>query len=157
MAPETIADLLSRQPFFAGLDAEALGFIADCGENVHFEAGRYLFREGNDADRFFVVRDGHVALESYAPGRGPLVIDTVAAGELLGISWLVPPYRLMFDARAVVDVRATAFDGACIRAKCEHDAELGFELMQRVAVVMQKRLQSARVRLLDLYGGGRAG
>jgi hypothetical protein len=93
-----------------------------------------------------------VALETFVPGRGPLVIDTVGPGQLLGASWLVPPYRWMFDGRTVEAVRAVALDGACIRAKCEDDTGLGFELMKRVAVVIQSRLQSARLRLLDLYG-----
>lgn len=151
MGQHTIADLLADTEFLAGLDAEAVDFIAGCGQNVHFDADEYVFREGERADRFYVVREGRVALETYVPGRGPLVIDTVGPSQLLGASWLVPPYRWVFDGRAVEPVRAVALDGACIRAKCESDHALGFELMKRVAVVIQSRLQSARVRLLDLY------
>ena len=154
-AQRTIADLLAESEFLAGLDPEAVAFIAGCGQNVHFDADEYVFREGGSADRFYILREGRVALETFVPGRGPLVIDTVGAHQLLGASWLVPPYRWMFDGRAVEPVRAVALDGACIRAKCEDDTKLGFELMKRVAVVIQSRLQSARLRLLDLYGAGR--
>jgi CRP/FNR family transcriptional regulator, cyclic AMP receptor protein len=155
MTQRTIADLLGATEFVAGLDADAVAFIAGCGHNVHLEAGEYLFREGEDADRFYILREGRVALEMFVPGRGALVIDTVGPSQLLGVSWLVPPYRWMFDGRAVEAVRAVALDGTCIRAKCDDDPGLGYELMKRVAVVLEARLQSARVRLLDLYGTGR--
>jgi CRP-like cAMP-binding protein len=157
MDQRSIHDLLADHPFFAGLAPAHVEFLAGCGTNVHFDAGRHVFREGEPADRFWIVREGRVALEARAPGQGALIIDTVSAGEILGVSWLVPPYRWMFDARVVEPVRAVALDGTCIRRKCEDDSALGFELMRRLATVLQGRLQSARVRLLDLYGGSRAG
>ena len=152
MDQRTIADLLAENQFLAGLDAETVTFIAGCGQNAHFVEDEYVFRESESADRFYILREGRVALETFVPGRGALVIDTVGPDELLGVSWLVPPYRWMFDGRSVEPVRAVVLDGACIRAKCEDDPKLGFELMKRVAVVLQSRLQSARLRLLDLYG-----
>ena len=155
MQQRTVADLLAESEFFTGLDPDTLAFIAGCGQNVHVGSDEYVFREGEPADRFYILGEGRVALETYIPGRGPLVIDTVGPSQLLGASWLVPPYRWVFDGRAVEPVRAVALDGACIRAKCEDDPKLGFELMKRVAVVIQSRLQSARLRLLDLYGVGR--
>jgi hypothetical protein len=81
-----------------------------------------------------------------------LVIDTVNEGEVLGWSWLVPPYRYLAGARAVTPVSATALDGACLRGKCETDAELGYQLVKRVTIVMYRRQQSTRSRLLELYG-----
>jgi hypothetical protein len=81
-----------------------------------------------------------------------MVISTLGDGEVAGWSWLVPPYRWMFDARATSSVSAVAFDGACLRGKCEQDPVLGYALMQRVAQVMYERLQDARIRLLDMYG-----
>ena len=150
----SIADLLAESAFLGGLEAETVEFIAGCGYNAHFDVGEFVFHESEPAEHFYVLREGRVALETFVPSRGALVIDTVGAGELLGASWLVPPYRWMFDGRVVEPVRAVALDGACIRAKCEDDHDLGFELMRRVAVVIQSRLQSARLRLLDLYGAG---
>lgn len=152
MKTETMEELLGGHPFFAGLDASALRLMAGCASNVHFAEGERIFGEGEAANRFYVLRHGRVALEIYSPARGPLVIDTMDGGEVLGWSWLVSPYRYFSDARAITPVSATALDGACLRGKCEADPELGYQLLKRVAAVMYQRLQSARVRLLDLYG-----
>ena len=106
-----------------------------------------LFREGEPADVFYVVRRGRVALELYVPARGPMTVETVEAGEVVGWSWLFPPYRWHFDARAVAPVRAIAVDGACLRGKCEDDPALGYELMQRFSAVLLDRLNATRLRL----------
>ena len=151
MRSRGIPDLLRHHPFFAGLDEAALAFIAGCCANVRFEASQHVFREGEPADAFYVVRAGRVAIEVVAPARGGLVIDSVGAGEVLGFSWLFPPYRCQFDARALEPVRAVSVDAICLRAKCDEDPGLGYVLMQRIAGVMRQRLQSARLRLLDLY------
>jgi len=153
----TIEELLGGHPFFAGLSPGAVQLIAGCASNVHFAAGDYIFGMGEAASRFYVIRHGRVALEVHSPTRGPLVIDTMDEGEVLGWSWLVPPYRYTGDARAVTPVSATALDGTCLRGKCEADAEIGYQLLKRVTTVMYERLESARVRLLDLYGPEAAG
>jgi CRP/FNR family transcriptional regulator, cyclic AMP receptor protein len=157
METESMEELLGGHPFFAGLSAAAVRLMAGCASNVHFAAGSYIFGEGEAASRFYVIRHGRVALEIHSPVRGPLVIDTMDDGEVLGWSWLIPPYRYFGDARAVTPVSATALDGACLRGKCEADAELGYQLLKRVTAVMYQRLESARVRLLDLYGPEPAG
>jgi CRP-like cAMP-binding protein len=148
----TMEELLGSHPFFAGLGPGAIQLIAGCASNVHFAAGDLIFKEGEAASRFYVIRHGRIALEIHSPARGPLVIDTMDEGEVLGWSWLVSPYRYFGDARAVTPVSATTLDGACLRGKCEADPELGYQLLKRVTDVMYQRLQSARVRLLDLYG-----
>ena len=137
---------------FAGLGTSAVELLAGCASNVHFAAGDYIFGEGEAANHFYVIRHGRVALEIHSPTRGPLVIETMDEGEVLGWSWLVPPYRYFGDARAVTPVSAIALDGTCLRGKCEADSELGYQLLKQVAAVMYQRLESARVRLLDLYG-----
>jgi CRP/FNR family transcriptional regulator, cyclic AMP receptor protein len=149
---QTIEELLSSHPFFAGLEAGPMRLIAGCASNVHFAADELIFGEGGEASRFYVIRSGRVALEVNSPERGPLIVDTMDQGEVLGWSWLVPPYRYFGDARAVTPVSATALDGACLRGKCEANPELGYQLLKRVATVMYQRLQSSRIRLLDLYG-----
>ena len=153
---QTMDELLAAHPFFGGLGDEALALIAGCAVNVHFAPEEMLFRLGDPADRFFVVRHGRVALELHAPGRGRYVLDTVEDGDVLGWSWLVPPYRWFLDARAVAPTSAISIDGVCLRGKCDEDPALGYALLQRVAHVMYERLQSSRVRLLDLYGSDRA-
>ncbi|HSC51640.1 MAG TPA: cyclic nucleotide-binding domain-containing protein [Gaiellaceae bacterium] len=149
---ETIDALLREVPVFRGLEPAQLELIAGCGSNVHFGQGAVLFREGDAADTFYLVRHGSVALETYVPARGPAVIETLEAGEVVGWSWLFPPYRWHFDARALTDLRATAFDGACLRGKADADPRLGYDLMSRFAQVLIERLQWTRLRLLDLYG-----
>ena len=152
MHVEPMEELIGRHPFFAGLGADTVRLMAGCASNVHFAAGDYIFTEGEAASRFYVLRHGRVAFEIHSPERGPLIIDTMDEGEVLGWSWLVPPYRYFGDARAVTPVSAIALDGTCLRGKCEADAELGYQLLKRVTTVMYQRLQSTRVRLLDLYG-----
>lgn len=149
---KTMEDLLGGHPFFAGLGADAMELIAGCATNVHFAEGAYIFSQGEEADRFYLIRHGRVALEIGSPQQEPLIIDTVNEEEVLGWSWLVPPHTYFFDARAVTPVSAIALDGGCLRGKSEADPVLGYQLMKRVAVEMLKRLQSARIRLLDLYG-----
>ena len=149
---ETIDDLLSRHEFFRGLRPDSLALIAGCGRNVHFNAGAYLLREGETADRFFAIRGGKVAVETYVPSRGPVALQTLGEGEILGWSWLFPPYVYQFDARAREEVRATAFDGACLRSKCDADPALGYELMKRLARLVSSRLEATRRQLLDVYG-----
>lgn len=145
--------VLADVPLLADLPAEQLELLAGCASNVHVRAGAGLFREGDPADVFYVVREGTVALELHAPPRGSLTIETIGSGELLGWSWLFPPYRWHFDARALTALRATAIDGACLRGKCDDDPALGYALMSRFAQVLMERLQATRLRLLDVYGG----
>ena len=143
-----------KSPCFAGLGGAELELLAGCASNVRFEQGDVLFREGDEANTFYVVRHGAVALEAFVPARGELTIETIEAGEVVGWSWLFPPYRWHFDGRALSQVRATAFDGACLRGKCDDDPALGYDLMRRFAQVMIERLQWTRLRLLDVYGSG---
>ena len=148
---ETMTELLGSHPFFAGLSPSAVELIAGCASNVHFAEGDRIFDEGETASVFYVIRHGGVALELHSDAKGPLVIDTMNEGEVLGWSWLVPPYRYFAYATAVTPVSATALDGACLRGKCEADAELGYQLLKRVTTVMYHHMQAARLRLLDLY------
>ena len=149
---QTMEEVLGSHPFFAGLNAGAIRLIAGCASNVHFAEGEFLFEEGHEANQFWVIRRGRVAMQLESPGRGAIVTDTMDEGEVVGWSWLVPPYRFFADGRAVTPVSATALDGACLRGKCEADPELGYQLLKRVTSVMYQRLQSTRIRLLDLYG-----
>ena len=152
----TIEQYLPDHPFFEGLDAHSLALAVGCAKNVSLAAGEYLCHEGDPADQFFVVRRGRVAIEVHGPAAGTLVLDTADEGDVVGWSWLVPPYRSSFDARAAEATGVVSFDGACLRGKCEGDPRLGYELMQRVTQVMNGRLEAAQVRLLDLYGASGA-
>lgn len=152
---KTIDALVRDIRVFEGLAPDTLALIAGCGTNVRFAEGETLFRAGRPADTFYVIRQGSVALEAFAPARPPITIETIEAGDVLGWSWLFPPYRWHFDAHALSTVRATAFDGACLRGKCDEDPALGYELMSRFAQVLIERLQWTRLRLMDVYGRDR--
>ena len=156
MQVRDIRELLESHPFFAGLRGTDLDLIAGCGTNVHYRAGELLFEEGAPADTFYVLRRGKVAIETHAPQQPTIVLATHRAGDVIGWSWLLPPHRSTFDARAAEATSVIALDGVCLRGKCEDDTDLGFRLMQRFAQLATEDLQAARLQLLDLYGSPQA-
>jgi CRP/FNR family cyclic AMP-dependent transcriptional regulator len=148
----TLETILTEHPFLKGMTPPYIELIAGCATSVRFNKGDYIFREEEEADRFYLIRHGLVALDVYVPHRGPVTIDTIQEGEVLGWSWLFPPYRWHFDARALQLTRAVAFDGKCLRERCDEDVNLGYDLVKRFSLVIMQRLHSARLQLLDLYG-----
>jgi CRP/FNR family cyclic AMP-dependent transcriptional regulator len=151
---QTLDEIVGLSPVFEGLEPAQIEFIAGCAQLATADAGERLFREGDQADTFFLVRRGRVALTTHVPGRGDVMIETLEPGEVVGWSWLFEPDKWHFDARAVESTGVVAFDGACLRGKCEADTALGYELMRRFAQVMIDRLQHTRTLLLDVYGDG---
>jgi CRP-like cAMP-binding protein len=117
-----------------------------------YPPGAWLFREGSTAKEFHLVVSGTVAVSMHVPGRGDHVVDTVDACETVGWSWLVPPYRWFFDARATTEVTAVTIDAVALRTIAEQEPAFGYALLRQVTVVMLERMQAARVRLADLYG-----
>jgi len=147
----TLEPIISALPLFQGLSDEQLELIAGCASNERFDAGEVIFREGEAADRFYIVRAGRVAVEILVPGHGPVTVETAEPGEVIGWSWLFEPYLRRFNARSVELTRAIAMDGKCLRGKCDRDPALGYELMKRFARVMQDRLQAMLLQLIDVY------
>lgn len=152
MLIEGLERIVREHPFFAGLEEGFCRLICGCAKNVRFEAGQYLFHEGEAADQFYLVRHGRVALEIMSPGRGAVTFQTLGEGEIVGVSWLIPPYRWTYDAKALELTRAIAMDAACLRRKCEADHDLGYEMMKRFMPVLIERLQATRMQILDVYG-----
>ena len=148
---ETLQNILAEHPFAHGLEERNVALLTGCAANVRLDAGQVIFREGEEANQFYLVREGKLAVELFAAERGALTILTIGPGEVLGWSWLVPPYRWKFDARALEPTRAIALDGKCLRAKAEQDHDLGYELLKRVAHIMEERLQATRLQLLNVY------
>jgi CRP/FNR family cyclic AMP-dependent transcriptional regulator len=144
--------IVREHPFFAGLGEEFCKLLCSCAKNVRFEAGQYLFREGEPADQLYLIRHGRVALQLTAPGRGAVTFQTVGENEIVGITWLLPPYRWSFDAKALELTRAIAMDASCLRRKCDEDHDLGYEMMKRFLPVLIERLQATRLQILDVYG-----
>ncbi len=153
---KSLEPLISEHPLFRGLDESFISYVTGCAKNARFRAGEVIFSEGQPADWFYLVRSGQVALEVQVPSRGPVVVQTVHDGEILGLSWLVPPYKWSLGARAVEPTRAVVMSAECLRNKCDEDPALGFALLKRMASVMTERLQATRLRVLDVYGNTRS-
>ncbi len=147
-----LSPYLLEHPFIKGMNPKHIETIVGCASNVKFDAGEYLFREGDEATEFYFIRHGQLALELYRPQKGAIVVQTLNPGEVQGWAWIFPPHYRNLDCRATELTRAIALDGTCLREKCEEDHELGYELMKRFSHVMEQELESLRLRILDVYG-----
>jgi CRP/FNR family transcriptional regulator, cyclic AMP receptor protein len=150
---ESLQRLLEEHDFLTGLSAGQAASLVSCVKNIRLEPGEFLMREGEEASMFYLLRHGRVALEVHVPGRGPIVMESLGQGDMLGLSWLFPPHRVHLDARAIEPVVALAFDGTCLRGKMEADHDLGFALSRRLLAETYKRLQRVRLQRLDVYTG----
>jgi CRP-like cAMP-binding protein len=157
MEKEDLSDLLQQHPFLAGLSHEHMETLVGCASNVRFSEGTTVMHEGQMANKFYLVRSGRVALQMQVTGKGDLRIQTVGPGEILGWSWLISPFRWHFSGVVVLDTRAIALDGECLRNKCETDPHFGYEMLKRLSQVMERRLEATRLQLLDVYGMPQSG
>ena len=151
---EGLGRLLAEHPFFQDMPPDVRDVVVGCCANAHWRPGEFLFKEGGKADHFYLIRQGVVAVEVHAPGRPGVVVENIGEGDIIGWSWLVPPYLWTFDARAVDQVRAITIDGACLRRKIEENHELGYHLYKRFIPVMGRRIAEARLRIVDLTTDG---
>jgi len=147
----TVAARISAHPFFAGLTDTQRSSLAEDGRAVMFTAGQRLFDEGGSADKFWLIEHGGIALDMQVPGRGGQIVETLAAGTVLGWSWLHPPYRWHFGAVARVATTAIEFDAHSVRRRCDADPAFGYAALRSFTPVITERLQATRLRLLDLY------
>jgi cAMP-binding proteins - catabolite gene activator and regulatory subunit of cAMP-dependent protein kinases len=148
----TLSELLATHSLFSRLDAAGRAALAGCARNRRFRAGAMIQREGDPAEAILLLRAGDAAIEIAAPGRPPLRVETVHPGGVIGWGWLAPPHRCMADARALTDLRATALDAACLRARCDARPEIGYALLKAWAEELTERMRAQRLQLLDLYG-----
>src|SRR6516164_3845538 len=149
---EVNAAALAAHPFLHGMPADQLGMLAEAARDVRFPARYRLFEDGGNATRFWLIQSGHVSLDLQVPGEGPVVIETIGMGELLGWSWLFPPFKWAFGAVAVTPVEAFEFDARAVREFCAADPGFGYELNQRITRVLANRLQATRIRLISRTG-----
>jgi len=148
---QTLEPILAKHPFFKDLETPYLKLVVGCASNVVFQEGQMVCHRGGDADRFYLIRHGRVAVELHAAGRGTITVQTLGEGDILGWSWLIPPHQWDFDVRAVEMTRAIAMDGTCLRTKSDADHNLGYELLTRFVRVLVGQLEATRIQLLDLY------
>ena len=144
---EPMATRVALHPFLAGMNKTELALLTDCAMVVRFGAGQVIFREGEPANRFYLIESGRVAVEVSDALGEPIVADRVGAGDLLGWSWMFPPYAWQFTARAEEPTVAIFFYGTILREYCERNHSLGYELFKRMSAVMVKRLQAARHKM----------
>jgi len=148
---KSLDQLLAEHPFFEGMRPEHLELLAGCASAARIDGGDFLFREGEHARAFYIVRHGSIAITSITPHEGLVTIQTLGQGEVLGWSWLLPPYRWHFGARALEPTVVVGLDATCVRGKCEQDLEFGYEIMTRFAQVMASRLEATHLQLLNIY------
>jgi CRP/FNR family cyclic AMP-dependent transcriptional regulator len=141
---------VAAHPFLIGMSEHHIRLLAECAMHSHFRAGQVIFREGESANRFYLIEHGKVALESSTLGE-PVRIEEIGDRDLLGWSWLFPPYAWHFSARALKDTTAIFFYGTILRNYCEKDNSFGLELFKRMSIVMLRRLQAARQKLLNVH------
>jgi CRP/FNR family cyclic AMP-dependent transcriptional regulator len=151
---ESIATRVALHPFLAGMNHTQLVLLTDCAIATHFKPGQVIFREGEPANRFYLIETGKVVLESEQDFGKPVVVETIGAGDLLGWSWMFPPYVWHFAARAIERTEAIFFYGTILREYCERDPSLGYQLFKRIAPVMLQRLQGARKKMLSVLAHG---
>jgi len=142
--------ILGAQPFLRGLPDEHLARLAGLCRHVRVPARHRLFEEGATADRFWLVDAGQVQLDAMVPGRGRLVIETLGRGDIVGLSWLLPPYQWGYGALTTQPMQAFEFDARAVRAACDEDHALGYEIVRRFSAAVVGRLQATRARLLDV-------
>ena len=148
MSPQDKA-LIGAQLFLRGLPDDHLAQLAEFSRHVTVPIGRRLFEEGATADKFWLIDAGQVALDAIVPGRGRVIIEMLGRGDVIGLSWMVSPHQWRFGAVTTQPLQAFEFDARAVRAACDSDPALGYELSRRFSVVLVRRLQATRARLLD--------
>jgi CRP-like cAMP-binding protein len=143
---------IAQHPFFHGLPAEDIRSVAAQAAILSFQEGELLFKEGEDADKFYLVIKGKVAVESHSPDKGAVRIQTIEDGEMLGWSWLVAPYQYRFGAKVVTQTELIVINGKQLRVQCEKEPVLGYEMMKRMVRAIAARLELTRQMFMDIYG-----
>lgn len=146
-----LEELLVDYAFFRELEPSHLKLLAECASQVRVDEGDFLFREGEMARAFFVVRHGSVAIQTMTPHEGAVTIQTIGEGDILGWSWLLPPYRWHFSARALQPAVVLGLDAACVRGKCDQDPAFGYDIMRSFAQVIAWRLEAMHLQLMNVY------
>ena len=151
MTNSPIEQSLSTHPFFAGLSPEVIGFLTRCASEQQIQPGEVLFRQGERARQFYLIRNGRIVIEIPAITGPTLQVQSLGADQILGWSWLIPPYKWNFQARAEVPTTLLVFDGDAVRDHCEAESNFGYPLLKRFAALMAERLEVARQKLMDQW------
>jgi CRP-like cAMP-binding protein len=144
---ESLCRVLADYPFLAGFPPRYLQFIADCTQVVTFSAGDYLLQQGTEANEFYLIQEGLVALGLNRARQGFSTVHTIGPGEVVGWSWLMPPHQWHMDAKAITAIQALALNGKVLRQKAELDHDFGYELFKRLGLIIGDRLRTTRQQM----------
>jgi len=147
----TIRAIIVAHPFFKDFEPHCVHLLAECASFERFGPGEDIFREGQQADWFYIIHRGRVSLETFVPRTGATAVQTVEAGGALGWSWLYPPYQWRFSARALEPVEAVTFEAIHLREKAAENHDFGYDLLLRMGRVMLDTLQGTRRKLVEFY------
>jgi len=150
-ATRSTNELFVRHQLFGDFPAEYLDVLVETTSELTVESGQVIFREGDDADRFFLILEGGVSLEAFSLQHGPITVQTLEPGDVFGWSVLVPPHRWRLDARAASAGRLLVLVGPALRERCERNPGLGYELLRRFAMLLEQRLQAVRRQLIERH------
>jgi CRP-like cAMP-binding protein len=153
MTAPALADYLAQHPVLKALPAEHIALIVSFAGVQQHAAQTLIFTHDQNADAFYIVQSGKVTIEVPSLGGEPMAIQTLGADSILGWSWLLPPYRWLFDARTAVPTTVVAVDGKRLRAACDQDPALGYRVVKLFAALMAERLNAARVTAMRHYSG----
>jgi CRP-like cAMP-binding protein len=151
MEKQNLTRLLEELPFFEGFKPEYIEFMAGCASNHRYERGELIVHDGDAAKKTFFIRSGRAEMEIHVPGRGVQTLQSLEDGEMIGWSWLFPPYKWHVDIRAKETTMILALDGTCLRKKLEEDTQLGFDFLRRLIYCMHRRIEGGRFLNLDVY------
>jgi signal-transduction protein with cAMP-binding, CBS, and nucleotidyltransferase domain len=149
---KTLSDYLEAHPLFTELPEAYRHELENCAVEQHYAPGEAILLSRQPADHFHFIRSGRVALQIHPPHTAPMLIQTLCEGDVLGWSWMLPPYEWHFDALAQSDVSTFRMDARCVRGKCDQDPRLGYLLNQIFSRIMLERLMATRLQLMDVYG-----
>ena len=152
MRDKQLHTTLVNHPFFADFRRDHIGMLELCANDAHFSAGEWLIRESKLEESFYLIQTGDVAISTFVPAKGSVTYYSLHENELLGWSWLFPPFKSLFDGKAMSDVTAVEFDASAVRRMANHDYEFGYRLVTQFAQIMLERLDLVRRQTLDLYG-----
>ena len=147
---KTLNETITEHAIFHGMKPEHLAVLTEGAKTTEFKVGDVLFQEGEPANQFFLIESGKIALETHEPANGTVLVQTLGAGDVLGWSWLFPPFVWHLQARAIEPATVIVLSGAHLLVTAEGNHDFGYELMKRMAQVVIHRLQATRKQLLDL-------
>ena len=130
MSNQSITEYLSNHEFFSEFSDDVLKFLCECSSTREIKKGQILFRQGEHADKFYVIRNGRISLQMPAIMGPTLEIQTLDKDQVLGWSWLISPYQWNFQTKAEEDSELLQFDGTAILARCKQEPKFGYELYQ---------------------------